>query len=229
MQYLKLKSMAVAVAAALGLAACGGGSSTTTAMPEEQASDMADAQRAAISEAIVAARTAVEAVDDDSTADRAIAADAAIAAARDAIEAATDVPAEERAENARHVDVLATWLAAVTSSGQRVAISEAIIAAITAVAAVDNDSTAEEAVAAHAAIAAARDAIAAATDVPAEERAANERHVDVLAGRLADAVERRTEAENEAAAAIAATAAKLFAGIAPQNAMHRAVEATGFP
>ena len=220
MQCLKLKCLAVAAVAALGLAACGGGTFTTTTMPEEQSPDApatADGQRAAISEAVMTARTAVEAVDSDATADRAIAAAAAIAAARDAIAAATGVPAEERAGNARHVDVLATWLAVVTASRQRVAIGEATVAAMTAVAAVDNDSTAEEADAAAAAIAAARDAIAAATGVPAEERAESARHVDVLAGRLAAAVERRMEAERAAAAAIAATAAKLFAGIAPQN------------
>ncbi len=213
----KLKSLAVAAVAALGLAACGGGTSPTATVPEERTSDMAAEQRAAIGEAIVAARTAVEAVDSDATADRAIAAHAAIAAARDAIAAATGVPAEERAGNARHVDVLATWLAVVTASRQRVAISEATVAAMTAVAAVDSDATAEEADAAHAAIAAARDAIAAATGVPAEERAESARHVDVLAGRLAAAVERRMEAERAAAAAIAATAAKLFAGIAPPD------------
>ena len=214
MQSRKLKSLAVVAVAALGLAACDGGSSITTTMPEEQTPDE---QRTAISEAIMVARNAVAAVDSDSTDAEVSAADDAITAARSVIAAAGDVPAEERAAHARHVDVLEGRLTVVMAGKQRAAISEAIMAARTAVAAVDSDSTDAEVSAADDAITAARNAIAAADDVSAEERAAHAKYVDALAGRLAATIASRMEAERAAAAAIAARAAKLYAGIAPQS------------
>ena len=103
---------------------------------------------------------------------------------------------------------------------QRADIADAIGMAQTAVAAVDNDSTDAEVSAADSAIMAARSAITAATNVPAEERAANTGTVNALAGRLTAAKMARTTAMNDAQRAadmaMAATAAKLYAGISAQ-------------
>ncbi len=104
---------------------------------------------------------------------------------------------------------------------QRAAIETAIGAASAAVAAVDNDSTDAEVSAADTAIANARSAIADAANVPAEEKAANTGTVDEIAGRLSAAKMARMDAMNEAEMAereaMAATAAKLYAGIAAPN------------
>lgn len=101
--------------------------------------------------------------------------------------------------------------------GQRMDISDAIDTASAAVAAVNNDSSDGDVSAANAAIAAARDAITAATNVPAAERAANTETVDALAGRLTAAVTARQvamDAADEAdRKAINAMAKKLRAGL----------------
>ena len=100
---------------------------------------------------------------------------------------------------------------------ERAAITTAIGAAETAVAAVNNDSTDAEVMTADDAIMAARGAITAATNVPAEERAANTGTVDALASRLTAAKTARTTAMNEAdkakEMAMMATAMKLHGGI----------------
>ena len=106
---------------------------------------------------------------------------------------------------------------------QRAAISAAVMAANDAVNALDNDSTDAEVSAAEMAIESARGAIAAAADVPAEERTANAGTVDALAARLDGARMARMEAMDAAQAAqraadaaaemaMRARAAELFAG-----------------
>ena len=111
----------------------------------------------------------------------------------------------------------AAELAAERMAAQREAISDAIMEAITAVDAVDNDSTDAEVSAADMAVADARSAIAAAANVPDEEKAANTGTVDLLASQLADAKADRMahmdDARKAAAAAMMATAMKLHAGI----------------
>ena len=103
---------------------------------------------------------------------------------------------------------------------QRAAIKSAIDMASTAVAAVDNDSSDADVTAADNAVAAARGAITAATDVPAEEKTANTGTVDALEARLSAAKKTRMAAldaaQTAADAAMVATAAKLFTGIEKQ-------------
>ena len=102
-------------------------------------------------------------------------------------------------------------------AAQRSAINTAIDAAGNAVAAVNDDSTDAEVMAANAAIEAANAAIANAADVPAEEMAAHSGAVSEIAGRLSAALESRMaamDAADEAARmAMMATAMKLHAGI----------------
>ena len=81
---------------------------------------------------------------------------------------------------------------------QRAAIKTAIDTASTAVAAVDDDATDAQVMAAGAAIAAARKAISDAADVPPEEKAANTGTVNALAGRLTVATDSRTAAMSAA-------------------------------
>ena len=104
---------------------------------------------------------------------------------------------------------------------QRAAIKSAIDMASTAVAAVDNDSSDADVTDADNAVAAARRAITAATDVPAEEKAANTGTIDVLASQLSVAKEARMAATDETErmehAAMVATAEKLFDGITAFN------------
>ena len=97
---------------ALLLAGCGGGSSSMEEPTEPPAVDPAVAERAAINEAIMMARTAVPGIDNDSTDSEVSAAETAIADARAAIAAATNVPAEEKAANTATVDTLAAQLTA---------------------------------------------------------------------------------------------------------------------
>ena len=81
----------------------------------EAAAARAAMQRTAISTAITAAQTAVNAVNDDSTDAQVSAAETAIAAARTAIADAADVPANEKAANTGTVDALSTQLATAKS------------------------------------------------------------------------------------------------------------------
>ncbi len=103
---------------------------------------------------------------------------------------------------------------------ERAAINSAITAAQAAVNAVDNDSTDAEVSAADTAIADARSAIADAGNVPAEEKAANTGTVNALAMQLSTAKSSRQMAMDDARSAadmaMAATAAKLYAGISAQ-------------
>ena len=91
---------------------------------------------------------------------------------------------------------------------QRAAISSAIMTASTAVNAVNNDSTDTEVSAAETAITDAKDAIAAATDVPAEEKAANTGTVNALETQLSGAKTARQTAMDEADKAMKAAMAK---------------------
>ena len=92
---------------------------------------------------------------------------------------------------------------------ERAAINSAIMMARAAVPGVDNDSTDSEVSAAEKAIADARAAIAAATNVPAEEKAANTATVDTLAAQLTSAKMARSEAMDAAEKAMAAEMAKV--------------------
>ena len=173
--------------------------SRNTAMAAEELAN----QRMAISDAIAAAMAAVGAVMDDSDDATVTAADNAIKAAEDAIEAATDVSDEELAANTGTVDAFETTLAnakmsrmdavearalAQAKANQRNAISIAIAAAKTAVAAVTDDATEEQVMAADDAITAAMEAIAAGTDLPPEETAPDREAVTMLRDTtLADA------------------------------------------
>ena len=108
---LKLGKAAPDVFLALAMAGCGGGGSTTTDAAEPPMPDPAIAERAAIDTAIGAARTAVAAVNDDSTDAAVTAAETAIANARTAIADASNVPADETSSNSDTVDAIATDLA----------------------------------------------------------------------------------------------------------------------
>ena len=109
---------------ALLLAGCGGGSSTSEEPTDPPAVDPAVAERAAISSAIMMARTAVSGVGNDSTDSEVSAADTAIESARTAIANAANVPAAEKAANTTTVDTLASQL-----SSAKMARSEAMGAA----------------------------------------------------------------------------------------------------
>ena len=103
--------LAVAFAAALALAGCGGGGSpqspaaTGPTLEERQGT-----QRAAIADAISAARTAVLAVDNDSSEEDVTAAEMAVADATAAINAAEDVSDAEKAGHEGTVTSLSTIL-----------------------------------------------------------------------------------------------------------------------
>ena len=127
-----------AAAAALMLGGCGG-SNTKPTLPVDLPATMLDpatmpdpetmpdptiAEREDIKMKIMTARTAVNAVNDDSADDEVSAADAAIMAAKMAIAAAGNVPAEEKAAYTETVTVLEAQL-----SGARMARTEAMEAA----------------------------------------------------------------------------------------------------
>ena len=105
---------------------------------------------------------------------------------------------------------------------ERAAIDTAIGAAETAVAAVNDTSDAATVTDAETAVADARSAIAAGTNVPQHERDANSGTVDAIENRLNAAKSSRTtamaEADAEAKKAAKAMAAKLYAGLAPEDA-----------
>lgn len=98
-------------AVGLGLAGCGGGGSSSTPPPDtgNQTSTVA-MERTAISNAIMAAQTAVGMVNDDASDATVTAADTAIAAAKKAIADATMVPAEEKTANSGTVAAIETAL-----------------------------------------------------------------------------------------------------------------------
>ena len=112
--YRKLTAIFCAAVLTLGLAACGGGGGngngdTGMQMPE-QTPDPAIAERTAISNAIMAAQTAVGMVTDDASDATVTAADNAIAAAKKAIADAANVPAEEKTANSGTVAAIETAL-----------------------------------------------------------------------------------------------------------------------
>ena len=106
------------------------------------------------------------------------------------------------------------------ADAERAEIKMKIEAAQTAVSAVDDDSTDADVMAADNAIKAAEKAIADAANVPAEEKAANTGTVTALKTQLSNAKESRMtamdDAQRAADMAMAATAAKLYAGISAQ-------------
>ena len=112
--YKNLTTICAVAALALGLAACGGGggsdSTPAASNGDTMQPDPVVAERAAISTAITAAQTAVNAVDNDSTDAEVTAAETAIATARKAISDAANVPAEEKAANTGTVTALETQL-----------------------------------------------------------------------------------------------------------------------
>ena len=191
-----------------------------------------DAQLTAITMAIDAATTAVNAVNDASSAQEVADANAAVMNARAKIAEAADVADSVKAGHTATVDTLATSLAnaemsrndAIDLAGQRMAISDAIAAARTAVGMVNDDSDDATVQAAEDAIADARVAIAGQADVPQAEKDANSGTVGEIMAQLdaakmsRDAAiaakdEAEKEAERMANEAMAATAAKLYAGI----------------
>ena len=203
---------------------------------ERQAAMEAEARRteqlAAINMAIEAARTAVGMVNDESTQQQVDDAKAAVANANAKIAEAADVSDDMKATHMASVTTIETsltnaetsWQTAQAASqelaNQRMDISNAIVAARTAVAAVNDDSTDEEVEAATEAIADARVVIAGATDVPAEEKAANTETVGEIMAQLDTAKTARMAAQDAADdeqrmadAAMAATALKLHGGI----------------
>ena len=124
------------------------------------------------------------------------------------------------------------------ADGQRTAIIAAIGVAETAVAAVNDTSDDGTVSAADKAIADARAAITAATNVPEKERDADTRTVDTLAGVLSSAKASRVAAMDEAARkaeeerkaaemALMETARKLYAGISAPSADRAAAYGTG--
>ena len=98
----------------------------------------------------------------------------------------SEMTPQERCEagGGTYADGECTTAAEMKLAEQKTAISNAIGAAETAVAGVNDDSTNSEVSAAEMAVAAARKAIADATDVPVDVKAANTGTVDAIANRL---------------------------------------------
>ena len=215
-------------------------SSRQTAMDEaermRQEQMQADARRTeqmnAITMAIAAARTAVGMVNDDSTQAQVDAANAAVSSARAKIAEGVDLTDDEKAPHTESVNTIemsldnavASWNTAQAANqelaNQRMDIRTAIAAARTAVNAVNDESSDEQVEAATQAIADARVAIAGASDVPAEEKAANSQTVGEIMAQLETAKESRTvameakdKADDAAKAAMQATALKLHTGL----------------
>ena len=276
MQSRKLKSLAAAAVAALGLAACGGGDAPPppqvepsayeralaaidaagtagaaqaahddvdgTAITGAQAAQLAAAlgdRKAALAEAAriaaqkVALKAAADAIDtsDLSDADAVAAARGAVNGLKAALDAADGV---SDAGKAMYRSVLDDAEAAVRKAeagldardrmtAQRTAITDALTEAREALRAVNDGSTEAEVMAADAAVAALGMAIDDAAGLPEGDLtvARARGSLGVLVAWLAAARERRTAALEKAReaemAAIAARAAKLFPGIAPQD------------
>ena len=124
--------------------------------------------------------------------------------------------------------VTAEELMAERAAAQTMAITDAISAANTAVAAVNNDSSDADVSAADAAVAAVRTAIEAAVDVADDVKAGHTGAANVLASQLAAAKTARQTAMNAAQdaadKAMMATAKKLHAGIVARNTSEGADE-----
>ena len=133
MKHLIPKTMTAVPVLALALAVggCGGSSSSSDDMVTEPPAPMPDpaiAQRADINTKIMAASTAVHAVNDDSTDMQVTGAETAIAAAKKAVMDAADVPADEKAAHNSTITQLETTLMNAKSS-RSMAMSDAAKAA----------------------------------------------------------------------------------------------------
>ena len=194
--YLNLGKAASVLFLALAMAGCGGGGDAEA--PVEPAP--IDVERMGISEAIAAAEMAAGMVTDASTDAEVMAADAAVAAAMAAINGATLISSGEASVNQASLATIQSQLAAAKSSrmmamtlaSERMAISDAIAAAMTAVGMVDDESTDATVTAAEEAIAAATAAIAAADHISNSEAAMARGEVATLQSTLDMATASRT-------------------------------------
>ena len=114
---VRLCAFAVAASFALALAGCGGGGGSATTTPDPvPMPGPANAQRAAIDNAITAATTAVGMVNDTADDAAVTAAENAVAAVKTAIANAADLPAAEKAAHGETVAVLEGRLTAARTS-----------------------------------------------------------------------------------------------------------------
>ncbi len=235
---LKFLTVAAVVALGLGLAGCGGGSSggdTAAVEPPVVEPDPIDAERTAIAAAIAAAGTAAGMVTDAATDEQVMAANEAVAAAMAAINGATLISAGDAAAYRASLATISGDLTAALDSrtmtmnlaSQRMAISEAITAAMTAVNAVMDDSDDATVTAAETAIAAATAAIEAADDISASEARAEEAKVAELQSDLDAAKSSRQTAMNEAERLRMAAEARETARVDAETAIAAAMEAVG--
>ena len=204
----KLTMICCAAVLSLGLAACGGGGSDTTqAPPPVVEPDPVAVEMKAINDAIAAAQMAVAVVMDDSDDAVVMAADDAVAAAMKAIADATRITAGDvAAANARLATVSGQLASAkssrtmtMTLASERMAISDALAAAMAAVGAVADDSDDATVTAAEDAIAAATAAIGAAGHISNSEAATARSEVAALQTSLDAAKSSRQMAMDAAA------------------------------
>ena len=203
--YRNLITLCFAAVFTLGLAACGGGGdgTPTTTMPDP---DPVAVEQNAINDAIDAAAAAAALVTDAATDEVVGAADMAVAAAMTAIDGASHITAGAvTAARARLATISGQLTAAKASrtmtmdlASQRMAISDALAAARTAVDAVMDDSDDATVEAADAAVTAATAAIEAAGDIPSSEAATARGTVAGLQSDLDDAKESRQMAMDAA-------------------------------
>ena len=216
---MKLGKAAAVVFLALAMAGCGGGGGTTAVEPPPPDPAPIDVERMGISDAIAAASAAAGMVTDTSTDEEVAAADMAVAAAMAAINAATLISGGEIATSRASLATVQSQLATAKASrtmvmnlaSQRMAISDAIAAATTAVRAVMDDSDDATVTAAEDAIAAATRAIAAAGDILASEAATARAEVAGLQSDLDAAKSSRQMVMDDAAATEARRTAQLSA------------------
>ena len=230
--YRNLITLCFAAVFTLGLAACGGGGdgTTTTTMPDP---DPVAVEQKAIDDAIAAAAAAAALVTDAATDEVVGAADMAVAAAMTAIDGASHITAGAvTAARARLATISGQLTAAKASrtmtmdlASQRMAISDALAAARTAVDAVMDDSDDATVTAAEEAIAAVNTAIAAAGDIPSSEANAARTSVAGLQSDLDDAKDSRQTAMDEAERRRLAAEDRDKAAEAAEDAIEEALEA----
>ena len=190
-------ALAMVAALGLGLAACSSSDDPAPPPPvdPDPTPDPVAMERDAINDAIAAARSAAAMVMDDSTDAVVDAADTAVAAAMAAIDGATLISAGDAAGFRASLATVSADLAAAKSSrmmvmdlaGQRMAVADAIAAAMTAVGMVNDTADDATVAAADAAITAAMAAIAGADDIPNSEADAARTRVAALQTDLATA------------------------------------------
>ena len=227
----KLGKTASVLFLALAMAGCGGGGTTTE--PEPPPPDPIEVERDGIKMAIDAASAAVGMVTDASTDAEVMAADTAVAAAMAAINGATLIPASEVTSNRASLTTIQNNLASAKSSrtmamnlaSQRMAISGAIAAAMSAVGAVMDDSDDATVMAAQEAIDAATAAIDDATTILASEVATARMQVAGLQSDLDDAKDSRQMAMDEAERLRLAAEAREMARMKAEGAITAAMEA----